>query len=152
MVNRTRSAWRFCAAVERPDLWDEPRYRTNPGRVAAREELIPLLQTIFHTRKTADWIRLLLRENILAGPVNDIPTVLNDPQVEARQMVQEIEHVSVGSIKLIGPVAKLSTTPAEIRIVPPPLGCDTEEVLVGYLNISPDDIDQLKNKGLSKAN
>ena len=63
-------------------------------------------------------------------------------------MVQEIEHVSAGSIKLIGPVAKLSATPAEIRTAPPPLGYDTEEVLVRYLDISPDDIDQLKEQGV----
>jgi formyl-CoA transferase len=139
---------RFCEAAERLDLWDDPRYRTNPGRVAARAELIPLLQALFRNRDTAEWIHLLLRENIPVGPVNDIPMVLNDPQVQARQMVQKVEHLSAGTIKLIGPVAKLSATPAIILTAPPPLGSDTEEILDRYLDISPDDVEKLRETGV----
>ena len=107
-----------------------------------------MLQELFRTRDTADWIRLLLRENIPVGPVNDIPTVLNDPQVQARQMVQEVEHLSAGTIKLVGPVVKLSATPAEILTAPPPLGSDTEEILNRYLNISSDGVKQLRETGV----
>lgn len=139
---------RFCEAAGRPDLWQDPRYGTNPGRVAAREELIPLLQALFLTRNTEAWIALLLQENIPVGPVNDIPSALNDPQIKARQMVEEIELESGETIKLIGPVAKLSGTPAQIRTAPPALGCDTEQVLGHLLDFSPDAVKGLREKGI----
>jgi formyl-CoA transferase len=111
-------------------------------------ELVPQLQALFRNCDTAEWIHLLLRENIPVGLVNDIPTVLNDPQVQARQMVQEVEHLSAGTIKLVSPVAKLSATPAEILTAPPPLGSDTEEILNRCLDISPCDVEKLREAGV----
>ncbi len=118
-------------AVRDFQLLFEERFQTNAGRVEHRAELIPLLQRLFRTRGSEEWLALLLDAGIPAGPINDIPTILNDPQILAREMVQEVEHPTAGSIKLLGPVAKLSGTPAQIRWAPPVLGADTEEILGG---------------------
>ncbi|MCA9968088.1 MAG: CoA transferase, partial [Anaerolineales bacterium] len=84
--------------------------------------------------ETAVWHDRILAAKIPVSPINDIPTILNDPQIAARQMVQEVEHPTAGTIKLLGPVAKLSETPATIRTAPPLLGADTDEILarLGY--------------------
>ena len=63
-------------------------------------------------------------------------------------MVQEVEHLSAGTIRLVGPVAKLSATPAEILTAPPPLGSDTEEILNRCLDISPYDVEKLREAGV----
>lgn len=126
---------RFCELVQRFDLWEDERFQTNAGRVEHRDELVPKLQSVIKGQTSAEWIELLARHKIPAGAINDIPNLLNDPQVAVRQMVQEINHKSLGPIKQLGPVAKLSKTPASIRSAPPLLGEHTELILredLGY--------------------
>jgi len=135
---------RLCAALGRADLGKNPKYQTNADRVEHRETLVPKLQEIFRARSAAEWIELLIEHRIPAGPVNDIPTVLNDPQVRAREMVQEVEHSSLGVIQQLGPVPKLSRTPARVRKAPPTLGEDTESVLLNELGRSPSEIESLR--------
>ena len=135
---------RLCAALGREDLDKDPRYQTNANRVEHRDTLIPELQDVFLQRTAGEWIELLIEYRIPAGPVNDIPTVLNDPQVLAREMVQEVEHSTLGTIQQLGPVPKLSRTPARVREAPPTLGEDTESVLLNELGRSPSEIENLR--------
>lgn len=128
-VGNDRQYQCLCEIVQRPDLWSDSRFQTNPGRVTHRRELIPLLQTIFLSRPTAEWIALLRDQGIPVGPINDIPTALNHPQAAARAMVQEVKRSGGGPVPLVGPVAKLSETPAKISAPPPVLGEHTHEIL-----------------------
>lgn len=137
----------FCEAVGRPDLWEDERFRRNSSRVEHREILVPLLQELFAGRTVEVWLELLLAAGIPAGPVNDIPTILADPQVVARQMVQEVAHETAGTIQMLGPVAKLSKTPAEIRQAPPTLGGDSGAVLA-ELGYTPEQIRALRQEGV----
>ena len=137
----------FCEAVGRPDLWEDERFQRNAGRVEQREILVPLLQELFAGRTAGAWIDLLLAAGIPVGPINDIPTILADPQVAARQMVQEVEHDTAGTIQMLGPVAKLSRTPAEIRQAPPVLGSDSDSVLA-ELGYKPAQILALREEGV----
>ena len=138
---------RFCEAADRHDLWQDERFQTNAGRVQYREQLIPLLQELMLSQETEQWLEMLLAIKIPAGPINDIPTALNDPQIRHRDMVQEIDHPTAGTIKQLGPVAKLSQTPAAIRSAPPLLGADTDDVLrsLGYTG---KEIEQLAADGV----
>lgn len=97
---------------------------------------------------TETWLALLLETGIPVGPINDIPTILNDPQIAAREMVQEVEHSTAGTIQLLGPVAKLSKTPARIYDAPPTLGMDTTAVLHDYLHYSTAQIAALRENGV----
>lgn len=139
---------RLCTAVGRTDLGQDSRYRTNADRVEHRDTLVPELQEVFRQQAASEWIDLLLEHQIPVGPVNDIPTVLNDPQVLAREMVLEVEHSSLGPIQQLGPVPKLSRTPARVRKAPPTLGEDTESVLLNELGRSPADIKTLREQAV----
>ena len=139
---------RFCEIVKRPALWENEGYRTNAGRVNHREALIPILQNLFQERTTVEWINLCVKHNIPAGPINDIPTILSDPQVNFRGMVQEIEHPILGTIQQLGPVAKFSKTPAELRSAPPILGEHTESILRDEIGYRDSNIAQLRADGV----
>lgn len=139
---------RLCLAIQRDDLAEDARYKTNAGRVEARTTLIGELQSVFNEDKVGVWLKVMIEHGIPAGPVNDVPTILADPQIEAREMVQEIEHASLGSIKQLGPVPKLSRTPATIRMPPPRLGEHSSEVLREELEFSEDEIANLRSKAV----
>lgn len=134
---------RLCELMECPDLWADERFQTNAGRVNFRESLIPQLRAIFQQKTTAEWMDRLIAAQIPASPVNDIPTILADPQVQARGMVQEL-----AGIKLLGSVAKFSETPAQIRRAPPALGQDTDLILQEYLGFSQEQIQSLREAGV----
>jgi crotonobetainyl-CoA:carnitine CoA-transferase CaiB-like acyl-CoA transferase len=111
------------------DAADDPRYSTNPARVTHRDALVAQLQRVFEMRDTADWLALLQPLDIPCAPINDVLTALRDPQTQARELVQRIEHPTLGPIELLAPVARLSATPAAIRSAPPLLGADSIAVL-----------------------
>ncbi len=137
---------RFCALASRPDLAAEPRYATNAGRVTEREELIGLLRGVFRERPSAAWLAALQAARIPAAPINDVPAALNDPQAAAREMIQTVAHPA-GPLPLVGPVAKLSATPAAVRAAPPLLGEHTNAILRDELGLSEGEIAELRHEG-----
>ena len=139
---------RLCMAGSRADLWQDGRFQTNKGRVTHREGLVQQLEEMFKEKETSVWLQICRENNIPAGPINDIPNALNDPQAQAREMVQTIEHPTAGTIELLGPVAKLSATPATIRSAPPLLGADTDAILTGELNLDTAELARLRKKGI----
>lgn len=142
-VGNDRQYRDLCDAAGRPDLRDEARFQTNPGRVARRRELIPLLQEVFLARTSSAWIASLGARGIPIGPINDIPSALTSPQARARQMVRTVKREDGAPIRLVGPVAKLSATPAQVSSPPPRLGEHSREILAKELQIPADEIERL---------
>jgi formyl-CoA transferase len=142
-VGNDRQYQMLCEAVNRRDLWADERFQTNPGRVTHRRELIPLLQDVFLAHSTTEWIASLNKLGIPAGPINDIPSALSHPQAIARQMVHDVKRADGLPMKMVGPVAKLSKTPAGIHAPPPRLGEHTHEILEQELHLSSREIHEL---------
>ena len=63
------------------------------------------------------------------GPVNNISSTFDHPQVKHRKMIQTVDHPTAGPINLVGLPVKYSETPGSIRLPPPTLGQHTTEVL-----------------------
>lgn len=147
-VGNDKQFARLCDVAGQPAWATDPRFATNPARVAHRTTLIPALEAIFRTRPKADWHAALTAVDVPCSPVNDIPTALADPHTAARQMVQTIEHPVTGTIPLIGPALKLSATPAQIRSAPPLLGEQTEQILGTFLGYTNEQIAMLCANGV----
>ncbi|MFN8471319.1 MAG: CaiB/BaiF CoA-transferase family protein [Anaerolineae bacterium] len=138
----------LCRVIGRGEWPTDPRFATNRDRVANRVTLVADLQAVFRTRPTAAWIEALLDVGIPCGPVNDVPTALNDPQTEARNMVQIVHHPSDGDLRVVGPVPKLSLTPAAVRSAPPHLGEHTDSLLSELLEYDEATIAALRANGV----
>ena len=120
---------KFCEAIGLGgDVRDDPRYVTNPDRLAHRGELIPMLEAVFRQNDAEFWLAHLRSADIPCGPINALDETLNDPHVLARGMLVEVEH-PVGPIKMLGSPLHLSGTPVTYRRRPPLLGEHTGEVL-----------------------
>lgn len=133
---------RFCKAMNLTHLYDDPQYATNGDRVNSRSTLVPMLQEIFLTRPVADWVADLQPHSVPCGPINDIADVFADPQVLARNMLQEINHPTLGMIKQTGLPIKFSQTPGGLDRHPPLLGEHNNEILA-ELGYSEQEINQL---------
>lgn len=104
------------------NLKGDTRFATNESRVLNREVLIPLLQETLLAKGKWQWLELLEKAGVPAGPINTIEEVFNDPQIQARDMVVELPHACGGSVKMAGNPIKLSRTPVEYHSAPPLLG------------------------------
>lgn len=127
--------WRRCCSVlERPDWADDPRFATNPQRVASRAVLVPWLQQLLNARPAAEWLQLFEAAQVPASPVNTLEDVFADPQVQHEQLRSTVPHPSLGEISMVGLPFVLAETPAQIRSAPPLLGQHTDAVLLesGY--------------------
>jgi formyl-CoA transferase/CoA:oxalate CoA-transferase len=129
-VGTERHWTRFCEAIDQgATLRDDPRFKTNPDRLAHRAELLPMLEAIFVKQDANYWLERIRAAEIPCGPINALDETLNDPQVRARAMVFEMEHAALGAIKMLGSPLNLSDTPVTYRLPPPLLGEHTQEVL-----------------------
>jgi formyl-CoA transferase len=137
---------RFCAAIGREALAQDPRFINNSKRVENRAELVALLSEIFLQRNNTTWIRLLTEAEVPCAPVQTIDQVFQAPQVLHRDMLLEIDHPTAGKVRMAGIPVKFSETPASVRNPPPLLGEHNEEVLKNWLGMSAAAIDELKRE------
>ena len=120
---------RLCAAIERPDLLTDPRFATNPDRVRNYEALAEEIQRTTRARPSAEWLAVLERAGVPAGPIYDMAEALNDEHALARGMTVPLEHPVADVVNNLGIPVKLSATPGQIRLPAPTLGQHTESVL-----------------------
>jgi len=137
---------RFCVAVGREELIQDPRFTNNSKRVENRAELIALLSAMFVQRDNEAWFKLLTEAEVPCAPVQTIDQVFQAPQVLHRGMLLEIDHPTAGKVRMAGLPVKFSETPASVRKPPPLLGEHNEEVLKNWLGMSAGAIDELKRE------
>jgi crotonobetainyl-CoA:carnitine CoA-transferase CaiB-like acyl-CoA transferase len=115
---------RLCAAVRRPGLAEDPRFRTNKDRVVNRQSLIPILSDLFATDPVEVWAARLEAAGIPNGPIQTIDQVVADAQTTALGIIQQLSGVSLVGLPLSfdgarPPLAKLA----------PGLGEDNPEIV-----------------------
>lgn len=119
----------LCAILEKPEYAKNVLFQTNPSRVENREELVPLLQQAFLTKETAYWQEQCRNNNIPSGPIQSLDEVVNDKQLQSRNMFITQDHPTAGQIRMIGSPLKLSRTPVQMKYHPPNPGEHNEEIM-----------------------
>ena len=141
------SLWvRYCDAIERPDLRDDPRFATAPERVNHRATLVPIIVALPAARTVQQWVDLLGAAGVPCGRIRNVAEVCTNPQLTERGKVVDRPHPTAGIVTMIGLPIELSDTPGRIRTAPPLLGEHTDDVLrdAGYTD---DEIHTLRKDG-----
>ena len=136
---------RFCKVAGLADLAADERFATNRVRVEHYGALKPILVDRLRTRTRGEWIAALNAEGVPSGAVRDLAEVFNDPQLAAREMIQAVEHATLGSVRALGVPIKLSDTPGAVRTAPPTLGQHTDQILRTDLGLTDADIARLRH-------
>jgi formyl-CoA transferase/CoA:oxalate CoA-transferase len=119
---------RLCGIADFRSL-SEDRFATNERRVRDYDALRPLLIEKFRLMTRDNCISTLLAAGVPCGSVRDVPEVMSDPQLAARDMIVSMNHPTAGTIRQLGVPPKLSGTPGGIRTPPPRLGEHTDAIL-----------------------
>lgn len=143
----TNKMWKkLCEMMEKPKLFDDPRYITNDDR--CRNYLPDLKNDVeaFTRRKTKAELEQMMNEaGIPFGNIFSVPEVAEHPQLQARDMLVEVDDPVLGRIKIQGIPIKMHGTPGRVERPAPTLGENTDEILL-QLGFSMDDVVALRNQ------
>ncbi len=142
---------RLTNALSAQELASDQRFETNAARMGHLAELVELLNPYFSTRTSDEWLDILEKTGVPAGPVASVGEMLEHPQTLAREMVIKVKHTKLGSQRSLGCAVKMSgLAPISRQTGAPLLGEHTREVLqeAGY---DADEIDALLKNGTALA-
>jgi crotonobetainyl-CoA:carnitine CoA-transferase CaiB-like acyl-CoA transferase len=120
---------RLFHAIARPELADDPRFRTNADRVKCAEELDAVVGGFIAQRTQSENVAFFEQAEVTIGPVYDISQILEDPHVIEREVVADYPDPEMGAFPMHHVVARFLQTPASIRTPAPLLGEHNRELL-----------------------
>lgn len=138
----------LCIALNQSEWAEAEKYATNEKRVANRDELTKKIQSVFYENTADSWFKVLSKNGVPSGPVNNIEQVFDHPQVKAREAIEEVSHPTLGTIKLVKSPIRFSTLNVQTKAHPPNLGEHTEQYLTTELGLNKEEIYRLKVNGV----
>jgi crotonobetainyl-CoA:carnitine CoA-transferase CaiB-like acyl-CoA transferase len=142
-----KMAERVLRSIGRPELIDDPRYKTNAARVKHAEELDAIIGAFIAGRTQAENVAFFEQAEVTIGPIYDITQILEDPHVIERELLADYPDAEMGSFPMHHVVPRLSGTPGSIRTAAPRLGQNNAELLRS-MGLKDTEIKNLKDKGI----
>jgi crotonobetainyl-CoA:carnitine CoA-transferase CaiB-like acyl-CoA transferase len=121
---------RFFQIIERPDLQDDPRFKTHTARARHIDKAYSLVAQVLAGNTSEYWLEVFNKADIPAAPLYSVDDLIADPHLKEVGMLQTLQHPSEGEIRSPAPVGSYSKTPLGIRRNAPRLGEHTEEILL----------------------
>ncbi|MEP9380141.1 CoA transferase [Aquabacter sp. CN5-332] len=107
-------------ALERPDLLDDKRFKTNDLRHTNGDVLQAEMEKTLGTKPVSAWLEALNGKGVPCAPINDIPHMMAEPQVAARNMIVTVDDPVAGELKVAGNPIKVVGAPELKTFSPPP--------------------------------
>ncbi|WP_127107911.1 CaiB/BaiF CoA transferase family protein [Pararhodobacter zhoushanensis] len=143
---------RMARAMQRDDLWKDPRFNTIRGRNTNHTILDEEVAAWAATLPAAEIVERMEAEGVPVSLVNTIADIFVDPHFRHREMLLELPHPVLGTVMLNGVVPKLSRTPGEVRHAGRRIGEDTHAVLSRLLGLSDVQLAHLTETGVIHQN
>jgi len=142
-------AERVFRAIGRPEMIDDPRFRTNTDRVRHIDECDGAVAAFIAERTLDEAMAVFSAAEVTTTPVYEIDQLVADEHIQARGVIVEAPDAEAGSVLMHNVIPRLSETPGKLRRPAPALGEHTREVLkaIGY---SEERIASLIEEGLAK--
>jgi crotonobetainyl-CoA:carnitine CoA-transferase CaiB-like acyl-CoA transferase len=137
----------MCDVFERPDLVADARFVDVQARVRNGDETNDVVEAETMRFTSAELVELMARAGVPVAPVHDRVSMIDDPQVQHRQVVVETVHPSVGRIRQARPPVRFSKTPTGLHRHAPRFGEHTDDVLTDVLGLDADTINALHEHG-----
>jgi len=137
---------RFCRVLGDERLRTDPRFATNPDRLANHADVNARVEAALAGAPTAEWVARFEAASIAAGPIYEFDEVFEDPQVRHLGLVAEMDQSGYGRVRMLNFPFRASGAPATIRCPAPLLGEHTAEVL-GEIGLPRAEIERLAAVG-----
>ena len=138
----------FAKAIGRSGLLEDPRFNTNKARVQNNSLTEGIVIDWMNTHDYQEIKDICDKAGVPVSLVYSMADMFEDPQYKARETLVEVQHPTLGSLKIPGIVPKLSATPGEIKWLGPDLGAYNQEVYQELLDVKPAELEELKAKGI----
>jgi len=142
MIEADRYWPQFCAAIERQDLLDDPRFADGWQRGENSAALITEIEIAFGKRTLEEWTPRLEAAGLIWAPVRRVEEAIDDPQARAMGYFQPLEHETAGGFETVGPPFKIDGCELGTRRAASPLGADTRAVFA-QAGLTDDEISEL---------
>jgi formyl-CoA transferase len=137
---------KLCELVELPEILNDQRFFDNAARMENREALKQILNQKFSTRGKMKWTLDLVKLGLPAGPIFDLQQVFSDPHVNKSGMVEEVDHPTLGRLRVLANPIKMDGLEGKsVRTPPPLLGANSRGILQEF-GICEERIDDLISK------
>ena len=141
--------WRgLCHAIGQPELADDARFATLPGRWQNQRALDEILSAWTRGRDHYEAMHILQGHGVPAGPVITPAEVIAEPHLEARGFWDTVDHPEAGPYRQVSTPWKLSKSPRRATSPAPGLGEHNGYVLGELLGLSAQEIAALEAKGI----
>ena len=130
------------------NLNKDPEFSDSKSRQVNRKKLEKILEKIFITKSSKEWISVLIESSIPSGPIYNMKEVWEDEQVKYRKMDVKLDHPKQKNSRNIGVAVKLSKTPGKIK-TPAPLYGEHSSKILKELGYSEDEIKNLIKSNIS---
>ena len=140
-------AERLFRAMGRPDLLDDPLFRTNSDRVRNNDAIDAIVAAFMLQRTQAENLALFDAAGVTVGPVCDAADLMAHPFVEGREVLLRLPDADMGTLPMHNVVPRLSATPGAVRMPAPALGEHNAEIF-GALGVDAQALAALQGSGI----
>ena len=145
-IGNERQFGRVAEVLGHPEWAKDPRFTSNRARVENRDVIDGFINEALSHGDADAWLDKLKAVGVPCGRINSVADALDDPHTTARDMIETVEHSTIGALKMLGIPFKFSDTACSVRRAPPTLGQHNDEILKGELGLDEKAIAELRQE------